>query len=53
MLVELLHELNVLQLPLVSNIHQRLPSVYINDCHRNGVVDWVEEQEHDSVAIEI
>lgn len=41
-LIELLHKLNVFQLPLVSNVHHWLASVYVYYGHGYGVVDWVE-----------
>ena len=49
-LIELLYEFNVLQLALVSDVHQRLSVVDVDNGHWNGVSHRIEEKEHHSVA---
>ena len=49
-LIELLYEFNVLQLALVSDVHQRLSVVDVDNGHWDGVSNGIEEKQHHSVA---
>lgn len=49
-LIELLYEFNVLQLALVSYVHQRLSVVDVDNGHWDGVTHGIEEEQHHSVA---
>jgi hypothetical protein len=52
-LVELLHEFYVFELPLVGNVHEGFPSVDIDYSHGDGIIYWVKKQKHDSIAINV
>jgi hypothetical protein len=41
MLVKLFNEFDIFELSLISNIHEWLTSMDVNDCHGDGVVHWV------------
>ncbi len=49
--VELLHKFDVLQLALVSDVHERLARVHVDDRHGDRVIHGVEQQKHYPITI--